>query len=269
MSQPAPSRGIPALVRRLRRGNQGQQQAVALELLGMFSSALQAERSEEVAAAMAAAGAVPIAVQIISHSRHSDLVQNAAAILAALALDSAPRAEAIRAAGAVAPLVQLLHSDSEALRQSAMGTLTAMASHAVGDEYAARAASAADEVVPAAIQPLDSSDARIVDKASRMLRILTADSPSRQQAIHAAGGIPALVRSVQAGGLRHSDTAEVQEQALRCLRSLAERSTERCTAIIAVDGARECVGALTKPRQPDCRAYAGDVLFRLAMFASR
>lgn len=110
MAQPAPHRGIPALVRRLRSGSPAQKTTAAVALFGMLSEG-GPERAEEVAGPMAAAGAIQALLQIISTSRDSDLLGVVADVLTGLAFRSPARAAAVFAAGGVAPLVRLMHSD--------------------------------------------------------------------------------------------------------------------------------------------------------------
>lgn len=78
---------------------------------------------EATAAAMATAGVIPALVQILSSSRHGELLRRAAGIVSHLALSSPERAEAIRGACGIAPLVLLMRSERADLQAAGADAL--------------------------------------------------------------------------------------------------------------------------------------------------
>lgn len=112
------SRGIPALVRRLRGGTTTQQLNASIALLRMLIEGSQ-ETEAAAAEAMAAAGAIPVLLQIVRTSQHDQLLQQLAATTLALLAHGAQRAQTIVAGGAVPPLVRLMASDNVDLQSGA------------------------------------------------------------------------------------------------------------------------------------------------------
>lgn len=116
---------IPRLVRRLRNGSSAQQETAAHELFSLVALASDEasdKRLDEVAATIAGAGAIPTLMHIVSTSQSARLLMAALSILTGLAGGSRQRADAVAAAG-VAPLVQLMSSDSADLQWNATRVL--------------------------------------------------------------------------------------------------------------------------------------------------
>lgn len=125
MAQPAPTRGIPGLVRHLRDGNKVQQLVVTDTLAKMLRDS-DPEELDAAAEAAAAAGAIAPLVAIVSGGQSGSLLL-AVDTLIMLAYESPQRADSTAAAGGVAELAQLLRSEVRAQEAAirALSTITA------------------------------------------------------------------------------------------------------------------------------------------------
>lgn len=250
-----PDSGIPALVRRLRRGGPQEQLNAAAALFGMLHECQGSPRLDAMTGSMAAADAIPALAQIIGTSRSNDLVACAAGVVWFLAPDSPLCREAVLAAGGLARLVQLVRSGDVHHQSLATKTVGSMVVHSGGIDIAATAAAEAAGALPVAVELLSSSQAGLAADAASLLGVLALNGPSRKQAIHKAGAIPRLVRC-----LEHSSRGMQQDAALVALRGLAEDSVERCQAIAAAGGAQACVDAFNHPCGRSSRGYAARLL---------
>lgn len=159
-----------------------------------------------------AAGGIPALVQFTSAPIYSEGDREAAGIpyesmrralgvVARLASSRSRRADAIVAAGGVAPLVRLMSSGWMCAEAATRALLSVLISASDGD--AAKDAVVAAGGIPAALSFLSSgANDRSecppnLQPTIQLLCALAADSPARQQAMHEAGGIAALLRSVQ------------------------------------------------------------------------
>lgn len=117
MELPGILRDLPDLMHSLQRRGTGQPVTAAQAgAAAMMQITLERaigcrERMDQVAAPMLAAGLIPALVQIISTSRDVLNLHPAVDTLALLAYRSSQRSDAILAAGAVLPLVQLMRSN--------------------------------------------------------------------------------------------------------------------------------------------------------------
>lgn len=128
----------------------------------MIKERVRAEQEgrDSVAASMAAAGAIPVLVQLISGSQNSELLTPAAAVLVNVACDSPSRADAIVAAGGLAPLTRLMRSGIDRLQFNAGVALCNIAARATDSDAACDAILAAG-AAPVASTLLDSSSAHV------------------------------------------------------------------------------------------------------------
>lgn len=252
---------VPALVRRLRSGNEEQQTYAVVTLHRvLFLNSLEG-RHAPVAAAVAAA--IPELVQILRTSQSFDVLPQAAETLGALACDHSQRADAVVACGGVGALVERLSSDNEHMQEAASNALVSVIRSASSSDAVSEAAAAG--AIPLAVKYLSSSSSssnpEIARNCARLLTHLALDSPSRQQAIHSAGAIPALVRCLQP--ISGSDDEE-QEAAVIALSFLAAESAERSQAIAEAGGAAAAVALLDRPCSTSTKNCAACVLCHLA-----
>lgn len=124
---------------------------------------------------------------------------------------------------------------SGSLTSQASATM-AVSTVALASDSAATAVVAAG-AIPVAIQQLGSTSDDVMSTAAVLLKDLAPDSPRRQQAIHSAGGIPALVRVLHP----FDSTDAVRASVLSALCVLAADSPERSRAIAAGGAAAACV----------------------------
>jgi hypothetical protein len=120
--------------------------------------------------------------------------------------------DAIAAAGTIPALVQLLASDSPAVRRQAAWAL----SHLARGHAQSQAANAASGAIPALVQLLrPQSGAGVQEESANALRDLAAGNTPNKAAIAAAGAIPLLVQ------LQGSKNADVRASATGALLHLA------------------------------------------------
>lgn len=104
----AAARNLITYVRRLR--NPEEQSRTVATLLGALEAAGSERPMAAAAERIAAAGAIPLLLEIVGASQDSHLLSDSAALLMALAQSSRRHAEAIAAAGGAEPLVRLMRS---------------------------------------------------------------------------------------------------------------------------------------------------------------
>ena len=178
--------------------------------------------------------------------------QYAAAALESLARDHTENVILLARAGAIAPLVDLLGSDSSDTQEHAVGALLSLASSAGNDQRNA--------VVEKLVGLLDVRNAAAQMKAAEALAVLAARSEENRKAITNAKAIDPLVRILGDGRRTRSETP--QERAAAVLVDLARLSDNKKT-IVAAGGINPLVAMLSSD-SPEVQKNAAGALWQLA-----
>ena len=175
-------------------------------------------------------------------SDNQTTAQYAAAALESLARDHIENQIALAKAGAIAPLVELLGTDSTETQEHAVGALLYLGSH---DEASRNA------VVKRLVAVLDMRNAAAQLKSAEALAVLAARSAENRKAITAAAAIPPLVRLLGDGRRTRKDTP--QERAAAVLADLA-RSGDNKKKIVEAGGIQPLVAMLSSDPAPQKHA---------------